>query len=161
MGALKNPRHEAYAMARFNGMGIHEAYQAAGYKPDRGNASRFTANDSIRARIKELQEAKITKTIHYATVDVLEQLHTLIDLVKEAAAAGDYTNAIKGQSYVLRIFGFEDSPTLAHEMLGSRKMKHHNTEPTETPAHNHAQPNANGVGRFAHVLAHLEKATKQ
>jgi phage terminase small subunit len=55
MPVLQNARHEAFAQELARGKAAEAAYQAAGYKPDRGNASRLTANDSIRARVAELK----------------------------------------------------------------------------------------------------------
>lgn len=55
MPILPNPRHEAFAQALAKGKSADEAYQMAGFKPDRGNASRLTANDSVQARVAELQ----------------------------------------------------------------------------------------------------------
>lgn len=54
MPVLKNARHESMAQALAKGKTADEAYALAGYKPDRGNASRLTANDSIKARVSEL-----------------------------------------------------------------------------------------------------------
>lgn len=54
MPVLKNARHESMAQALAKGKTADEAYALAGYKPDRGNASRLTAKDSIRARVDEI-----------------------------------------------------------------------------------------------------------
>ena len=54
MPALKNAKHERVAQEIASGKTADEAYAAAGYKPDRGNASRLTANDSIKERIAEI-----------------------------------------------------------------------------------------------------------
>ena len=54
---LKNPRHELLAQALAHGMSAEAAYAEAGYKADRGNAARMTANDSICDRVAELQTA--------------------------------------------------------------------------------------------------------
>ncbi|WP_050596699.1 terminase small subunit [Mesorhizobium ciceri] len=55
MPVLDNQRHEAFAQALASGKSADEAYSEAGYKADRGNASRLTANDNIAARVAELQ----------------------------------------------------------------------------------------------------------
>lgn len=54
MAVLKNAKHERFAQGMAKGMTADEAYEAAGYKPDRGNASRLTANDSIKIRVTEI-----------------------------------------------------------------------------------------------------------
>lgn len=56
MPALDNPRHERFAQELAKGLSAVEAMQSAGYSPDRGNATRLTANDSIKARVTEIQE---------------------------------------------------------------------------------------------------------
>ena len=56
MPVLPNPRHEAFAQALAKGKSADEAYALAGFKPNRGNATRLKANESIRARVAELQE---------------------------------------------------------------------------------------------------------
>ena len=55
MPILPNPRHERFAQELAMGRTSEEAYATAGFKPDRGNASRLTANDSVRARVAEIQ----------------------------------------------------------------------------------------------------------
>lgn len=56
MPILPNPRHESFAHALAKGKTADEAYAQAGYKPHRGNASRMSANESVRARVAELQQ---------------------------------------------------------------------------------------------------------
>lgn len=56
MPTLPNAKHERFAQELAKGATADEAYQAAGYKPDRGNASRLTANDSVQTRVAEIQE---------------------------------------------------------------------------------------------------------
>jgi hypothetical protein len=57
MGPLRNPRHEAFARALFEGKSASAAYAEAGYSNSRGNASRMKANESIQMRVVELQAA--------------------------------------------------------------------------------------------------------
>lgn len=54
MPVLDNAKHERFAQGIAAGMTADEAYAAAGYRPDRGNATRLTANDSIKARVAEI-----------------------------------------------------------------------------------------------------------
>lgn len=54
MPPLENTRHELFAQALAKGKTAFEAYSAAGYEPDRGNAIRLTANDSIQTRVAEI-----------------------------------------------------------------------------------------------------------
>jgi len=55
MPVLRNAKHERYCQNRVEGQTNHEAYANAGYKPNRGNAARLNANESIQGRIRELQ----------------------------------------------------------------------------------------------------------
>ena len=63
MSALKNTKHEAFAVARAKGMGIDEAYVAAGYATNPGNASRLNGNEKVRARVAELLERAAEKAV--------------------------------------------------------------------------------------------------
>ena len=51
---LDNQRHERFAQELAKGKTADEAYQLAGYKPNRGNATTPKANQSIAARVAEL-----------------------------------------------------------------------------------------------------------
>jgi len=62
MAALKNAKHERFAQGLAKGQSADEAYEQAGYKADRGNASRMTTNDSISARVAELQNKAAERT---------------------------------------------------------------------------------------------------
>lgn len=57
MGILPNARHEAFAQALAKGMTADAAYAAAGYKPNRGNATTLKAKQSISDRVDELMAA--------------------------------------------------------------------------------------------------------
>lgn len=61
MPALKNTRHEAFAQHRASGASADEAYSKAGFSPDRGAASRLSANISVQERIAELQNQTARK----------------------------------------------------------------------------------------------------
>lgn len=54
MTILKNPKHEAFAQGLALGKTADDAYASAGFKPNRGNATRLKANESITARIEEI-----------------------------------------------------------------------------------------------------------
>lgn len=63
MPVLKNAKHELFAQALAKGMSAIHAYEAAGYKPDRGAASRLSANVSIFVRLNELLEKAAERTL--------------------------------------------------------------------------------------------------
>lgn len=54
MPAIKNAKHEAFAQGLAKGLSADEAYAQAGFKPNRGNASRLKANENISSRVNEL-----------------------------------------------------------------------------------------------------------
>ena len=67
MPVLKNKRWELYCLGVIEGKTSDKAYQDAGYEQNRGNATRLKANESVVARIEELQEVVLDK--HGITVD--------------------------------------------------------------------------------------------
>ena len=65
MGPLRNIRHERFCVALSQGHSIAESFTMAGYAKSRGNGSRLRANESVQARLAELQaqtaaDAKVT-----------------------------------------------------------------------------------------------------
>lgn len=80
MPALSNARHEKYAQALAKGLSADEAYQEAGFTANRGNACRLKANESVLARLAELQE-RAAVNVSLSREWVIEQL---IDNVKKA-----------------------------------------------------------------------------
>jgi hypothetical protein len=57
MPDLENLRHEWFARARANGYRLEDAYECAGYVPDRGHACRLAARPEVASRINELRNA--------------------------------------------------------------------------------------------------------
>ena len=90
MGPLRNTKHERFAQELAEGKSTSEAYEAAGYKPDRAHASRLAANGNIRGRVAELQDA--------AAAEIQITLQRLIeeaaDIQERATKAGQYSAAI-------------------------------------------------------------------
>ena len=58
MPVLKNPKHEQFARNRSNGMGVADAYAAAGYPLSPSAASQLNARPEVRDRIAELDEER-------------------------------------------------------------------------------------------------------
>lgn len=54
MPVLKNARHEAFAQGLAKGQTADEAYQKAGFKPNRGNAATLKQKQSISKRVAEI-----------------------------------------------------------------------------------------------------------
>jgi hypothetical protein len=55
MGPLRNQRHERFCLALAEGRTIDESFTLAGYSKNTGNACRLNGNESVRARVAELQ----------------------------------------------------------------------------------------------------------
>ena len=58
MPALQNPQHEAFALARAKGASLQDAFEDAGYPPDRSHACRLAKRDDVAARPSELRLAR-------------------------------------------------------------------------------------------------------
>jgi hypothetical protein len=59
---LSNQRQERFSQGLAKGKTADRAYVDAGFKPNRGNAARLKANESIRRRVAELQAVAVKKT---------------------------------------------------------------------------------------------------
>ena len=55
MPALQNPQHEIFAKARAGGATLHDAFENAGYPPDRSHAYRLAKREDVAARIAALR----------------------------------------------------------------------------------------------------------
>lgn len=122
MPMLKNPKQERFAQGLASGLTEIKAYEKAGYKPDRGAASRLSANISIKARVIELIEKTAEKVMENVSWDAKDLFARMNSLIERAAAAGDYKAAIDGSKFVLRCFGYEDAPTLTNEDVRGRQI---------------------------------------
>jgi hypothetical protein len=60
---LDEERHERFAQGLALGLTAVASYTAAGFKADRGHASRLAANGSIRARVRHLQRRAADKVV--------------------------------------------------------------------------------------------------
>lgn len=154
MSNLRNSKHELVAQALAKGLSADKAYAEAGYRPHRGNAARLSANESIKARVTELQQKKVAKVHEYAAINVREQMHKLMGIIDDARAAGDITTALKGQMFVMEMFGFKDLPTLTHEMLGDRGAQTAAAPPT---SERQAEVVKKNVLQFGRVHQELER----
>lgn len=102
MSVLSNSRHELFCQELAKGKTADEAYQLAGFKPNRGNATRLKAKESIAARLKELQEAVAEVVAEETGIDrarVLSELsklamapvgHEFVRAADKRAALVDY-----------------------------------------------------------------------
>lgn len=84
--ALDNPKHERFAQLLAKGLTADEAYEQAGYKADRGNASRLTANDNVQARVAEIQERAAIRT-EVTVASITEKLLAIAEKAEVASEA--------------------------------------------------------------------------
>ncbi|API59531.1 hypothetical protein BSL82_09580 [Tardibacter chloracetimidivorans] len=73
MPVLSNHKHELFAQGLAEGKTADEAYIAAGFKENRGNASRLKANESIVKRVDEILSASAER-VEITKARVLEEL---------------------------------------------------------------------------------------
>ena len=71
MPALKNNKHELFALGLVEGKTADQAYIDAGYNRHDGNAARLRGKERIIARVKELQEQHVKR--HNVTVGSLTE----------------------------------------------------------------------------------------
>lgn len=90
MPILSNPKHERLAQGLAKGMTQEAAYENAGFSPHRSNAARLIANDSIKARVAELQGKAAEKAVVTAESLILEAE----EIRRQALAAGQYSAAV-------------------------------------------------------------------
>jgi len=98
MPTLKNHRHEAFAQALVAGQTADQAYQTAGYKPNRGNATTLKAKQSVKERVAELLEKAAAKTL--VTVDnlTLELEAARLKAMQEAKGASAAVSSVMGKA---------------------------------------------------------------
>lgn len=148
MPVLKNARHEAFAQGLAKGLTADEAYQKAGFKPNRGNAATLKANQSVLDRVAEIQgkaAAKAGVTIQSLT-DELEQARGIAIAEKQSSAAVAATMG-KAKLHGLgvehkRVSGSFQLITLTQEQIGK-------LTPDERTALAAALPVLEKLGAFA------------
>lgn len=88
MPALANARHERFAQERASGKSIDDAYVAAGFKANRGNASRLNANEGVQHRIAEILGNAAAK-VEIDQAYVLSTIHSTVERCKQAVPVLD------------------------------------------------------------------------
>ncbi|MCH8112879.1 MAG: hypothetical protein IH905_13155 [Proteobacteria bacterium] len=77
---LPNQRHEKFVLGLLEGKTDGQAYEDAGYKPDRGNASTLTTKHNIQARLAFLQ----SEAAESAGIDAAWVTKRLVENVERA-----------------------------------------------------------------------------
>jgi hypothetical protein len=101
MATLKNPRHEKFTQELAQGKPASEAYVLAGYKADRGAASRLSSKVSIKARVIELQAPVAAKA--QITLESLTEMY-LKDR-DDAKKAGQHGVAVRAADSLAKMYG--------------------------------------------------------
>lgn len=115
MPPLKTARWELMAQGLAQGKTAEAAYEFAGYKPHRGNASRMSANESIQARKAEILEKAAQRT--GVTVEwITDRLRTNVERAMQFERA---TNAEGKEIGDFRYDGAVANKAL--ELLGKHK----------------------------------------
>ncbi len=96
MPALDNPRHERFAQALMQGKSADAAYQEAGFKPNRGNATTLKAKQSIQDRVAELQ-SRVVKNVVLSKEWVIERLIENADRAMQAVEVKDHKGIGTGE----------------------------------------------------------------
>ena len=99
--ALPNARHEAFAQGIYRGETADKAYQNAGYKPNRGNATRLKADESIMKRVAELQDRG--QRMSDVTVESLTKM--LMEEREAAHKAGQHSASVSAIEKVGKLHG--------------------------------------------------------
>lgn len=100
MPALSNQRYERFAQELAKGKTTEEAYQAAGYKPNRGNASTLKANQVVADRVAEIQERAAIRA-EITVADIARQLDEDRQFARQANSASAAVAATMGKAKVL------------------------------------------------------------
>jgi hypothetical protein len=82
MPVLENAKYELFAQALAKGRSQDAAYADAGFKPDRGHASRLASNGDVQRRVAALK-ARIAEKAEWSAADRLSALRRISDVAEE------------------------------------------------------------------------------
>lgn len=144
MPILRNPRREAFAQARVQGMTLEEAYVAAGHAPSRGNAGRMARKPEVIERINELSEKvaaivieKTAESVEKITDELNEALAMARDqerpdrMVMAAVAKAKLNGLIVEKSESTVTHKHEERVARRQELLRARKESRHGERPVQ------------------------------
>src|SRR5262249_14239735 len=86
MAPLRNQRAERFAQHLAQGKTADEAYTLAGYRPNRGNAARMKANESILKRVSQLLSSSAVQTAEAEAAAAVQTLITRESLIADHRA---------------------------------------------------------------------------
>jgi phage terminase small subunit len=112
MPILQNPRHELFAQALAAGQNASQAYEHAGYKPNRGNATALKQNECISMRVSELLDEQqrvimqsTAKAIEQAAITKTDVIRMLLDDRELARKANQASAAIRADELLGKQMG--------------------------------------------------------
>lgn len=98
MSALSNPKHERFAQERAKGATADAAYELAGFKANRGNATRLNAIESVQSRIAEIQERAAVRA-EVTVASITERLLNIAAIAEKTGVGKDKdTGDVTGSS---------------------------------------------------------------
>lgn len=122
MAALKNRRHEAYALERSLSYSPREAERRAGFKPGCGQATKLELNAKVRARIAELAKlgfteertAAIRESVHERLFRIFRGGREDFDPADLERGLPDWADVLAAANQLRDMHGFKGSTKLEH-----------------------------------------------
>lgn len=94
MPVLTNPRHERFCQYLAQGKTASEAYELAGYKPNRSNAAQMAHKEHIKDRLTQIN-AKLAKVTQITVESLIEQNQEIFRLAKASHQYSVAVSALK------------------------------------------------------------------
>jgi len=105
MPPLPKQQEEAFSQNIARGMPNQDAYEAAGYKRNRGNAARLKAKERVRKRITELQTQSHQKIqsaiVKQATITRQNLVDALIENIEKSLSRRPVKQGLSGDEHYL------------------------------------------------------------
>lgn len=105
MAPLKSTRQEKFAMLVAQGGTLTAAYEKAGYKPKRGNASMLRAKKAIGDRIDELRAVLLDRSMAKAGVTIDSITQELVEDRRFARSMGQSAPALGATRTKAQLYG--------------------------------------------------------
>jgi hypothetical protein len=92
MPPLNNARHEAFVRGLLENLSADEAFVKAGFKRNRGNASRLKSNENISRRLSELQ-AEAAANAEVTVASICKELDAANEVARQKGQAAAMVSA--------------------------------------------------------------------
>lgn len=97
MQMLSNPRHERFAQYLAQGKTAAEAYELAGYKPNRSNAAQMAHKEHIKERLTQIN-AKLDRRTQITVETLIAEAEQVRVKAMESGQLNAANTAIKGKA---------------------------------------------------------------